>query len=380
MASVLQVIRSAAAWAGGASGVWSPVTAYRSPWAPDPTGLAGIVLSGDARAAITGAGRLSIADALRVPAVSRAAAQITTAVATIGYTARTDDGADHDLPWLAGPTEGPVSGAYMWAQCALDLLWEAATVLLVTERDGEGMPACVERVPLGRWAIETDADGAGYITIDGTDPGQADVIYVPGLVPMGFLDAAREHIEHYMGLVRTIGSRSRNPIPMLDIHLTEEWAGSDRDLEAVRDSWAQARRHENGAVGISPRGIDVKPLLAGASDDQAMLIQARNAARLDIANFANLPANMLEGDNGASGTYQNTLQAHSEFIRLSLPLFTEPIAARLSQNDVTPEGITVYAPLDDLDATLTDPHGNLTDRVPAPEAPVNPYREDYRND
>ena len=369
MPSPLQLIRSAASWASGASGMWSPITSYASPWATRDK-LAGLVLTDGARAAITGAGTvITVQDALRVPAVARAAAQITSAVATIGLKARDDNGAAVDLAWLSGPTTGPVSGAYMWAQCALDLLWQSATVLIVTARDGDGYPTAVERVPLGLWSLETDR---GVVLIDGQAVDQSTIIYVPGLVPLGFLDAAAEHVAHYMALIRTIGSRSRNPIPMIDLHLDEEWVGDDEELEEVRDAWAAARRHENGAVGISPRGVNVRPLLAGSSDDQAMLIQARNAARLDIANFANLPANMLEGDNGASGTYQNTLQVHSEFVRLSLPLFMAPIAARLSQDDVTPPGVTVYAPLDDLDDSMTDPHGNTTNRaaptpVPAPQ-------------
>lgn len=369
MPSPLALVRSVAAWSAGASGKWSPVTGYASPWSTG-AGLARLVLGDGARDAITGgAGTITIEQAMKVPAVARATAQISASVAQIGL--RAEGGT---VEWLNGPTEGAVSGPYMWAQCALDLLWKGATVLAVTEVGTDGLPSRVERVPLHLWTLDT---AAGVVQIDGHDVDQSRIIFVPGLVPMGFLDTAPEHVEHYMSLVRTIGSRSRNPIPLIDLHLTDDWAGEPDELEQVRDDWAAARQHENGAVAITPRGIDARPMMAGTSDDQAMLIAARNAVRLDIANFANLPANMLEGDNGASGTYQNTLQAHSEFIRLSLPLFTTPLAARLSQDDVTPAGVRVVVPLDDLDDKMTDPHGNTTDRTDdAPPAPANPYQED----
>lgn len=363
MASLRDTLRRATAWASGAAGVWQPVTAVSSPWGPRAD-LAGVVLSGDAGAVLRADGATTIDRALKVPAVARAVAQISASVAQIGL--RAEGG---EVAWLDGPAEGPVSGAYMWAQCALDLFWTQGTVLAVLERDDAGYPAHVERVPLGLWSM----DAAGRVQINGEDVDQHSVIYVPGLTPTGFLGMAGEHIDHYLGLLSTIGSRSRNPIPLIDLHLTEDWSGSTRELEATRDAWAAARQHENGAVAITPRGIDARPMMAGSSDDQAMLIAARNAARLDVANFANLPANMLEGDNGASGTYQNTLQKHSEFIRLSLPLFTVPLAARLSQDDVTPEGVRVIVPLDDLDAAMTDPHGNTTNREqPAPSPAASP--------
>lgn len=368
MASLRDTLRRATAWASGAAGVWQPVTAVSSPWGPR-TDLAGVVLAGDAAAVIRGgAGSTTVDRALKVPAVARAVAQISASVAQLGLKAE----GEGEVAWLDGPAEGPISGAYMWAQCALDLFWSQATVLAVLERDAAGYPAHVERVPLGLWSMDQD----GRVQIDGEDVDQRSVIYVPGLTPTGFLGMAGEHIDHYLGLLSTIGSRSRNPIPLIDLHLTEDWAGSTRELEATRDAWAKARQHENGAVAITPRGIEAKAMMAGSSDDQAMLIAARNAARLDVANFANLPANMLEGDNGASGTYQNTLQKHSEFIRLSLPLFTVPLAARLSQDDVTPPGVRIVVPLDDLDAVMTDPNGNTTNREQPAPAPAPDPAED----
>ena len=365
MASLLDTLRRASAWATGGAGVWQPVTSISSPWGPR-TDLAGVVLAGEAGAVIRGgAGSTTVDRALKVPAVARAVAQITASVAQLGLGV---EGGPAPA-WLDGPDEGPVSGAYMWAQCALDIFWCSASVLGVLERDTDGYPSRLERIPMSLWSV----DAEGRVTVDGRDVPQEDIIYVPGLTPTGFLGMAGEHIDHYLGLLATIGSRSRNPIPLIDLHITEDWNGSNGDLEVTRDAWATARQHENGAVAISPRGIDVRPLMVGSSDDQAMLVTARNAVRLDVANFANLPANMLEGDNGASGTYQNTLQKHSEFIRLSLPLFTVPLAARLSQDDVTPPGVRITVPLDALDAAMTDPHGNTTQRdQPAPTAEPAP--------
>jgi phage portal protein BeeE len=93
-------------------------------------------------------------------------------------------------------------------------------------------------------------------------------------------------------------------------------------------------------------------------DDSAMLTEARNAARLDAANFTNLPAAMLDGNSGTTDQYSNTLQNANEFLTLSVSLFTRAIESRLSQDDVTPEGVTVSFNSPSFD-TLAPATGNV---------------------
>jgi hypothetical protein len=99
-------------------------------------------------------------------------------------------------------------------------------------------------------------------------------------------------------------------------------------------------------------------------EDAAMLIGARNAIRVDFANFVNLNASLLDGASGASDTYSNTLQDANEFLRLSQGLFTMPISQRLSQDDITPEGLELDWDFSKFD--MTPAAGNTGTATPLP--------------
>jgi hypothetical protein len=99
-----------------------------------------------------------------------------------------------------------------------------------------------------------------------------------------------------------------------------------------------------------------------------MLIQARNAIRIDFANYTNLNASIVDGASGASDTYSNTLQDANEFLRLSLGLWTLPITQRLSQDDVTPEGLELTWDHSKFD--LADSQGNTGQAVTAAPLPI----------
>ncbi|MDN8680276.1 hypothetical protein Q0L73_14220, partial [Staphylococcus aureus] len=76
--------------------------------------------------------------------------------------------------------------------------------------------------------------------------------------------------------------------------------------------------------------LDIREL---GTSEVSMLTEARNAVRLDVANFLNINAAMLDGDSGASDNYSNNLQNLIELIGLSLEEFMNPIAQRLTQPD-----------------------------------------------
>ena len=77
------------------------------------------------------------------------------------------------------------------------------------------------------------------------------------------------------------------------------------------------------------------------TDPSQTLKSVSQTVRVDIANYGHVNASLLEGANGASDTYENTLQSKDEFISLSFALFAGAITQRLSQDDVTPPGVTV---------------------------------------
>ena len=264
----------------------------------------------------------TVAEALSVPAIYRAVSLYSTAVASIGF----EDGAP---AWLTTGV-GSITPEARNVSIVQDLIFHRESCLLV-ERENGAITAGL-RLPFDMWGL----DHLGNVTLGGEAVAdQSQFIYISSLMPLGLLAAAADTIEHYLDLRNTIRSRSKNPIPLIDLHITEEFEGTGAELTKAHQDWTTARQSENGAVAFTPKGIDLKTPGAGSADDGAMLIQARNAVRLDVANFLNINASLLEGANGTSDTYANTLQTREEFTALSLGLWLEPIAARLSLPDVS---------------------------------------------
>jgi hypothetical protein len=78
------------------------------------------------------------------------------------------------------------------------------------------------------------------------------------------------------------------------------------------------------------------------------LVEARNAVRLDVANMTGLPAASLDGSlSTASLTYSTQEGARTELAD-ALRGWTDPISARLSQDDVVPRGQRVRFDVTDL--------------------------------
>lgn len=263
----------------------------------------------------------TIAEALSVPPIHRAIALYSTGIAQV----RIPDAAPQ---WLKDGV-GSISPEARLVSIVQDLIFHRESVLLV-KRDGDTITSGI-RLPYDFWEL----DPYGNVVLNGqVVEDQSQFVYISSLMPLGLLEAASNTIEHYLDLRDTIMSRGKNPIPLVELHITEEFEGTAAELTQAHQDWTAARKSPDGAVAFTPKGIELNTPGAGAADDGAMLIQARNAVRLDAANFCNLPAAMLEGANGASATYENTLQNKDEYISLSLAQWLEPIAARLSLPDV----------------------------------------------
>jgi hypothetical protein len=339
--------------ATGWTGQDSSAIAYTSPWSTG-AGLAPIIVS---EGTILPGQGVTMADALSLPPVARAMMLYS---GVLAGTPLVSQGAD--IPWL-GAAKGALSAELRNVQMFQDLFFAGHTCLEVT-RNADGTVQDAIRLPLNRWRL----DEAGNVLRDEQLLDQDSFVYIPGLLPMGFLTYAASTIRHYQALVRTIESRGSNPVPLIAIEVADDCQLTDDEIDQVLDDWHQARNAKNGAVAIVPKGIKLT-VLGDKADASQMLTDARNAARLDVANFVNLTAALVDGNNGTSGTYENTLQNQNEFSALSLPLFTKPIELRLSQDDVTPAGTVVRFDTSHLDqATSTDAQGNTGSAVGEPLA------------
>ena len=297
---------------------------------------------------------VSVGEALSVPAVSRGVALYTTVIAGFPFVAE-QDGAPTEAPAWLNHTDDAITPGQRIAALMLELIFHRDAVLWVQRDKPQGTITGALLLPRDMWQL----DGFGRITFAGQPVAdQSQFVYFQSLMPLGLLTAAAETIRHYSDLRNTIRSRSRNPIPMIELHVTEEFEGTAKELEQARDDWSNARRAENGAVAFTPKGVDLRTH-TGTGNDSELMIAARNAVRIDVANFLNINAAMLDGNNGTSDTYSNTLQNANEFLTLSLRQWLLPIEQRLSQDDVTPAGMTVRFDTSGFDAfTQSNAQGN----------------------
>jgi hypothetical protein len=303
----------------------------------------------------------TVHEALACPPIYRGIAALSTLVSQLHFTY--DDGSDlsKDDAWM-NEGVGSITPGQRLAATIQDLILSRDSVLWV-QREGGRITQAV-KLPRDLWGL----DWMGNVIINGkTPPDQSQFIYFQSLMPLGLCEAAAETIRHFHDLRATIRARGKNPIPLLEIQVTEDWYGSDAELADAQKKWSDARMAEFGAVGITPRGLKLVAHTGGSAED--MLIAARNAVRLDFANFLNLAASLLEGANGASGTYENTLQAKDELITLSLEMWLKPLEQRMSM--LTTSGKPIVLDTAPLTASAVVPARGNIGTATAPQGELN---------
>ncbi|WP_235564476.1 hypothetical protein, partial [Arthrobacter sp. Soil762] len=114
------------------------------------------------------------------------------------------------------------------------------------------------------------------------------------------------------------------------------WLWSARQVAPL-----EASIHKRGGIVYQPKGLEIHGF-GGSDSANTMMLEARNAVRVDISNFLGVSAALLDGNGGGNAdVYQNAVDERNETLELSLKTWTEPIADRLSQDDVTPPGVKI---------------------------------------
>lgn len=325
--SFLDRVRSALGLSQLPGGV-SPSLA--SPWV-ETTHLSPIVLAdiwGEIpRAAVTRE------HAIRIPAVSRARGLIAGTIARLPLIATTTAGDPADLPaWLVATT-GTVSPLHRMLWTADDLFFYGWSLWAV-DRDALGTITAAERVPYDQWSLDSD----GYVRIGEVIAPADAVILIPG-TDEGILSYGADTLSQAVRLAAAATRAAENPSAQVELHQTNEAPITEPEIDALVKRWAAARRGEHGGVAFTTSAIEVRE--HGASSEH-LLIEGRNAAAVDIARHAGLPATMLDATlSGSSLSYQNTAARMSELITFGLSPLMAAIAARLSQDDVTPHGVGI---------------------------------------
>ena len=315
-----------------------------SPWAG--ASLARVALADMAGMRLSG---ISREEAMKVPAVVRGRGLI------VGHLSRLplklwDVASDTQQPtpvWL-GSTNTLQSPRMRLAWTLDDLIFTGLSLWAV-ERDSDGQLTDAIRVPRAEWAVDPDSLGVIVRGVPVTDPSQ--VLLFEG-TQEGLCQIAADEVRGSLDMSTAWRQRVESPIPNVALKQTDpnDQLEDDEVDELVQD-WEAARR--SGGTAFLPYGVEAEAMGQVAAD---LYVEGRNAGRLDIANYLQVPANLLEGSmSTASLTYSTQEGRRSDFIDTCLAYWAAPIEARLSQDDVCPDGNAVRFDFTSLTAVPAPP-------------------------
>jgi hypothetical protein len=298
------------------------------------------------------------AEALTIPAVFKARAVLLSLIADkVLYALRNGVRVEPQPVWLSW-TPGQLSPWQRMANTVDDLVFYGWS-LWSRENGSRGEILSATRIPFEFWTF--DANGNILVRADDgefkpVDP--ATIILIPG-PSAGLLEYATRTLRGAARLETSWANRAASPIPAIDLHETVMSGITETEAQDVVNQWAAARQDPNGATAFTPYNIEARAL-GNVSPD--LFIEGRNATRIDVANFFNLPAQLLDGSlSTASLTYSTQEGRRNDVLDYGLPYWIRPIESRLSQDDVVPRGQSVGFDFGPLASTTTPTTINVPD-------------------
>jgi hypothetical protein len=325
-----------------------------SPWSPHSDHLEQIVIADIIGGAVPRP--LTRSEAMRIPAVARARHIIAGTIARIELGAyRGDERIDRaEQPGWIAATDGPLSPFHRMLWTIDDLFFYGWSLWTVTARAADssgGFPLRMDRVPMGRWDLERDT---GRVLTYQPVPGHPlapytlqpapprSVVLIPGGTE-GLLADGQPTLKHANDLQRSAHNAGRHPTAYLGLKQTSGQPlkrrsddTSEVTVETILADWRQARNNPEGG-GVAWLG-GVEPVELGTFAEH-ILESGRNAAAVDIARHASIPADLIDASVTESSLHYSTSRDNDRrFIDYGLGLYTSATTARLTQNDVTPNG------------------------------------------
>lgn len=299
------------------------------------------------------------AAAMRVPAVKRARTLIVGSIARCPLVAYRGEARLEDGPAWLDRTDGPISPFTRMVWTVDDLLFHGWSLWAV-ERDESGHVLAADRVPFEHWAVSGD----GKILVNGAEVPDTAVILIPG-VDEGWLVNGIDAFRHAATLNSAAAKAAEVPSAQINLHQTGGDPLTEPQIDALVSRWVAARRGDNGGVGYTNQSIEVKEI--GAYDGH-LLVEGRNAAAVDVARTAGIPAIMLDAQAGDNRmTYANVDARNTEFVDFCLAPVMASIAGRLGMDDVVAAGVRVEFDITELTAPALDSVSVPDDATPDKE-------------
>jgi hypothetical protein len=284
---------------------------------------------------------LTRADAITIPAVSKLRNLLVSTVAKFPLVAMRGEEIVDPQPTFLYRTNDAVSPYTRMVWTIDDAIFYGVS-LWITERagdagdDGRRQITDAARCPREWWMIEDGKikarpDGQGDYRVM-----QADEVILIDFPSEGLLNIGRRTLNGARGIEESWVGRARNPIPMIDLHRTEDAELDDTEAADMVQKWATARTSPNGAIGSTPPGV--VPQVYGEVKVE-LFAEGRNAIRTDVGSFGNVRPAMLDGTSGIDSlTYTTKDGERNAFFEFDLPFWTDAFEARMSQDDVVPRG------------------------------------------
>jgi hypothetical protein len=291
--------------------------------------------------------------AMRIPAVARGRNLIVSSIARIPLQVADSEGnALPEQPTWCYRTDDGTSPQHRLAWTVDDLIFHGWSLWDKRQRDSRNFPLTFPRVNHDRWRVDPDRN---VVLIDEQpieDP--RDVCLISGFHE-GILSFGRDTLTDARNLYDIVRERLESPMPSIDLHQTGGADMTNPEIEELVSRWAAARSKRRGGVAFTNRHIEVKALESG---DPQLMIEARNAASLDLARMVGVTAGLIDATAPkASLNYETQTGRNAEFVDRDLALYMTPIAARLSLDDIVPRGQVVRFDMTDFTAPTLSPTG-----------------------
>lgn len=293
-------------------------------------------------------------EAMSVPAIAKGRHVVAPKIAGYPLEALRGDEPIPEQPSWITRTDDDVSPWHRMVWTVDDLIFTGWS-LWSTRRGVAGDLQAAGRIGRERWEFDDKAK----LKVDGkpiTDP--AAYVLIPG-PHEGILAFGRHAIRHARRLVEAANNASNNPSPTLELHQTGGTELTEAQQDTLINAWAAARRGENAGVAFTNQWIDVKEHKAIS---EALLIEGRNAAAVDMARIIGVAAAMVDATvPKASLNYETQKGRGLEHTDYGLEPYYSAIAARLSLDDVVPRGQRVRFDIGDDLAEGPNPTGPVED-------------------
>lgn len=272
--------------------------------------------------------------ALALPPIARARLMLFTGVSRSPLRAMIGDTVRADQPtWLYRTGRTMPRQRIGWT--VDDHLFYGWSCWWTDRSESDGFPLHAHRINQGDWRVNTDLK----IEVNGRVVSDEQAILIPGYHE-GILNFGRDAIADAKQLYWIVRDRLANPVPMAELHQNSGADLTTQERDALVDHWRKARTQNGGGVGYTNQHIELRT--HGGDGDATLLIDARNAAAVDMARLVGVSAGMLDATTPkASLTYETRNGRNQEFVDLDLTSYANPIEDRLSMDDMVPAGTHV---------------------------------------